>query len=58
MTEDDEHSIGFNLPALRRGQPRNHAHRCVPVLLRVRTLQSDVAPEAGRLLRVLFLRFG
>jgi hypothetical protein len=48
-------AIGDNLSALRRGQRRNDADRCMPVLLRMHCVPYRAAPEVGRLLRVLFI---
>src|SRR5262249_34661986 len=36
----------------------DHADRCLPVFLYLHRLRRDAAAEAGRLLRVLFLRLG
>jgi hypothetical protein len=47
-----------NLPELRASIDGNDAHRCVHLLPRVRGLRGVAAAEAGRLLRVLFLRLG
>jgi hypothetical protein len=41
---------------MRSPRDRNHAHRCVPVLLRLQTLRRDSEAQVGRLLRVLLLR--
>src|SRR5216684_7757965 len=43
---------------MRASIDRNDAHRCVYLLPRVRGLRRAAAAEAGRLLRVLFLRLG
>jgi len=47
-----------DLPKLRASIDGNDAHRCVHLLPRVRGLRRVAAAEAGRLLRVLFLRLG
>lgn len=36
----------------------NHAHRLLPVVLRMQSLPYIAQTEAGRLLRVLFIRVG
>src|SRR5258706_3129970 len=58
-TSDERRSdarVGADLPTVRSRQAGGHANRCLPVLLRMRTLQGGAAPEARRLLRVLFVR--
>ena len=47
-----------HLSALRHREIGDHADRCLPVFLYVHRLRRDAAAEAGRLLRVLFLRLG
>jgi len=47
-----------DLPEVRSSIDGNDADRCVHLLPRVRGLQHVAAAEAGRLLRVLFLRLG
>ena len=47
-----------DLSALRLRPAGNHADRRLSVLLRVQSVPRDAAPEAGRLLRVLLVRFG
>jgi len=37
---------------------REHAGRCLPVLLPVHELRRASSPEAGRLLRLLLVRLG
>src|SRR5262249_36866274 len=46
------------LSALRHREIGGHADRCLPVFLYLQRLRRDTAAEAGRLLRVLFLRLG
>src|SRR5262249_35884684 len=46
------------LSALRHREIGGHADRCLPVFLYLHRLRRDPAAEAGRLLRVLFLRLG
>jgi len=52
----DRSRIDAYLPRLRRGPCRDHADRRLPVVLGVSILRGDGAAEAGRLLRLLFLR--
>src|SRR5882672_10429515 len=56
--EHDDPSIQHHLPALRHRQDRNHANRCVPLLLRLHRVRRDAAAEAGRLLCVLLVWLG
>jgi hypothetical protein len=49
--------IGHHLPALRNGESGDDADGCLPDFLYVRAVRRDAAAEAGRLLRVLLLRF-
>jgi hypothetical protein len=56
MTSDP--GIYDYLPELRHHQGGDHAGRRLPVLLRVHQLWRASAAEAGRLLRVLLIRFG
>src|SRR3546814_7013830 len=44
-----------DLSKLRQGLDRNHAHRCVPILLRLSALRDRAAAQEGRLLRLLLL---
>ena len=44
------------MPTLWLRQEGNHAHGCMPILLRVPELQDAATAQAGRLLRVLLLR--
>jgi len=55
---DDEGHIAVlhHLPRVRPCDVGDHAHGRLPVVLRVRELQNCPAPQAGRLLRFLFLR--
>src|SRR5262249_61845481 len=46
------------MSALRHREIGGHADRCLPVFLYLHRLRRDPAAEAGRLLRVLFLRLG
>src|SRR6266404_3015301 len=46
------------MSALRCREIGDHAHRRLPVFLFVHRLRGDAAAQAGRLLRVLLLRFG
>jgi len=50
--------FGCHLPAVRLRQTGDDAHRRMPVLLRVRGVQSVAAPRARRLLRLLLIRVG
>ena len=50
--------VRADLPAVRPRQDRDHAHRCLPVLLRMRELPCAAPSQARRLLRLLFLRHG
>src|SRR3984893_15917093 len=46
------------LSALRHREVGDHADQCLPIILYLHRLRRDAAAEAGRLLRVLFLRLG
>lgn len=50
--------IDIDLPGMRTPENRAHAHRCLPVVLRVRGLSYPAQAQAGRLLRFLLLRLG
>jgi len=53
------HDLGVDdhLPEVRHREERDHADRCLPVLLRLLGLRRAFATKSGRLLRVLLLRF-
>ena len=53
-----ESHIRIDLSQLRACKGRNHADRCVPIFLRMRTVPHCSPAEGGGLLRVLFLRLG
>ena len=50
--------IRNHLPALRHRESGNNAHRRLSVFLCVHRLRYEAPAEAGRLLRLLFLRIG
>lgn len=54
----DDPGIDADVSGLSSPDDRDHADRCLPVLLRVRGLRRVTAPEAGRLLCVLLVRLG
>ncbi len=60
VTFDHRTPPGFchHLPTVRLRKTGSHADRCLQVVLRVPPLPRADASESGRLLRVLFLRFG
>ncbi len=47
-----------DLPGMWAPENRAHAHRCLPVVLRVRGLPYPAQAQARRLLRILLLRLG
>ncbi len=52
----DTHHIDPDLSGLRCSPRRANGRGCLPILLPVLQLRGNVAPQARRLLRVLFLR--
>lgn len=50
--------VPADLPELRTCIGGNHADRCLHLVSRMFGLRCVAAPEAGRLLRILFVRFG
>jgi hypothetical protein len=53
-----DRGVHDHLPAMRHGDSRDDAHRCLPVFLRLHRLRHAASSEERRLLRFLFLRFG
>ena len=59
-TTTDRHDRGIHdhVSGLRDLEDRDDADRRLPILLRVHQVQNDTSSEAGRLLRLLHVRFG
>jgi hypothetical protein len=58
--EADGHhlAIDHHLPAMRHGEGRNDANRCLPIFLRLLGLRRTAPSQIRRLLRVLFVWIG
>lgn len=58
--DDYDDAVGecLDVSRMRSRYDRNHADRCLYFFLRLPAVQCTVAPQGGRLLRVLFLRLG
>ena len=58
MNDGTGAALGPHVPRMWSLRARVHAAERLPVFLGVRQLQDAVAAQAGRLLRLLFLRLG